>query len=157
MVPGDPDANRLETKYDFKLWLKYDTTKEPTYWDASVVPLLGPAQKVTGIAIFCLDITKRHQALETIKRKQTELEVLGKKFEDSKAGIRVLLDMEEQTRKRSEEKLSLNVNNLVLPLVARIKSSRLNKEQRALLDLIESTLTDITSGFSHDLSSPLWD
>ncbi len=38
--------------------------------------------------------------------------------------------------------------------MARIKSSRLNKEQRALLDLIESTLTDITSGFSHELSSP---
>lgn len=148
------DANRLETKYDFKLRLKYDTTKETTYWDASVVPLLGAARKVTGIVIFCLDVTNRHQALETIKRKQTELEVLGKKFEDSKAGMRALLDMQAQTRKRSEEKLSLNVNNLVLPLVARIKSSRLNKEQRAILDLIESTLTDITSGFSHELSSP---
>ncbi len=148
------DLNHLETRYDFELRLEHDSYAKSTYWDADIFPLLEKGNKAAGIVIFCRDVTNEHRALETINRKKLEIESLYKKLEDYKAGIRVLLDMREESLKQSEEKLTLDINYLVLPLVARLKKSRLGQNQHALTELIESTLADITSGFSYNLNSP---
>ena len=150
------DAGRFETKYDYELQLNYEKEKQTTYWDASVIPLLSPARHVTGIAIVCLDVTGTHRVLEALNRKRAQLKIVAHKLEDAKAGLRALLDLKAETKKEAEEKLSLNVHSLLLPLVAQLKSSRLNPGQRTLLNFIESTLAEITSGFSRELSSPAW-
>ena len=148
------DCNLFATRYDYELRLKYDTGEKLTYWDATVSPVFNTKGKTTGILIFCLDVTRRFNAIEAATESNEKFESTLKKLDQAKSTITTLLDLKEEVRVDLEERFSLNASDLLLPLIERLQKSHLNNEQRQILTLIESTVVDITAKFSSKLNSP---
>jgi DNA-binding CsgD family transcriptional regulator len=64
-----------------------------------------------------------------------------------------LLRQGEGDRRELEERVLLNVNELILPYVDKLKMSRVDAKQMTYLGILESNLQDIVSPFVHRLSS----
>lgn len=88
---------------------------------------------------FMRDITKRKTDEQALKAMNTALDTLLKKREND---IR-----------QSEEKIMRNIKELILPYVAKLKTTNLDFSQAVDIDIIEKHLTDITSPYLSRLPS----
>ena len=87
---------------------------------------------------------------DIIRRKQVEkeLEIKSTNLQEANVALRVLLKQGEDYKEELEEKVYSNVKELVLRHVWMLRNSRLNADQKTLLDIIEANLNKITSPFS---------
>jgi len=111
-----------------------------------------------------LDITDRKQAEEELQKAHDELEqriaertaeldAKNISLEEMNASIRVLLKKRDEDKKEMEGKILLNMQQLVIPYLDKLKGGDLNVKQNAYANVIESNLIDIFSPFLHGLSS----
>ncbi len=100
-------------------------------------------------------ISSRKKAEKALKQRGMELEVKTISLEEANTALKVLLKQREEDKIELEEKVVLNVRELVLPYLEKIKSKRLDEKQRAYIGILESNLNDIVSPFVHGLSSKL--
>jgi PAS domain-containing protein len=110
------DCGRVDTQYDFELRLEHDTGEKSTYWDATISPVFNTQGKTSGILIFCLDVTRRYNAIKEATQFQNKLN-------QAKSTITTLLDLKEEVRLDLEERFSLNASDLLLPLIDRLQKS----------------------------------
>jgi DNA-binding NarL/FixJ family response regulator len=71
-------------------------------------------------------------------------------LEEANAALRVMLRKENEIKKELEKKVIINVNELILPALKKIKNGGNGKYY---LDFVESNLNNILSSFAHKLSS----
>ena len=140
------DCGCVDTQYDFELRLEHDTGEKSTYWDATISPDLDIKGNPSVLLIFCLDVTRRFNAIKRAKQFQNKLD-------QAKSTITTLLDLKEEVRSDLEERFTLNAGDLLLPLIDRLQKSNLSREQRHILTLIESAVVDITAKFCSKLNS----
>ncbi|MCX5806097.1 MAG: LuxR C-terminal-related transcriptional regulator [Proteobacteria bacterium] len=93
------------------------------------------------------DITERKLVNEAIKAMEQELAIKSKNLEELNIALRVLLKQMETDRKALEEKFVSNVKTLVLPYTEKIQKHRLDAEQKAYLDIMETNLKNVISPF----------
>ncbi|MBW1913858.1 MAG: PAS domain S-box protein [Deltaproteobacteria bacterium] len=98
------------------------------------------------------DITERKRAEEALKEREFELEIKTESLEEMNAALKVLLRQREEDRIELEEKVSLNVRELVLPNLDKLKKTKLDERQTAYVEILESNLNDITSPLIRRLS-----
>ena len=101
------------------------------------------------------EISNRRKAEKTLKRRGTELEVKTISLKEANTALKVLLKQREEDKTELEEKVLLNVRELVLPYLEKIKTKKMDEKQRAYANILESNLNDIVSPFVHGLSSKL--
>jgi PAS domain S-box-containing protein len=117
------------------------------------------------------DINERKIAEAAIQKNHDELErkVAERTFELAKANqqlkgkadnlkeaniaLNVLLKKRENDKTELEERVLLNVKELVMPYLKRLKQSRLDDRQKTLANILESNLNGIISSFLHTLSA----
>ncbi|MBC8421113.1 MAG: response regulator [Desulfobacterales bacterium] len=99
------------------------------------------------------EIRDRKKAEEILKEREKDLEGKGIRLEEFNAALKILLEKRDEDRKELEEKVIANVNQMVLPYVAKLKSTRLDALQETFTDIIESNLDAIISPFLRKLSS----
>ena len=87
-----------------------------------------------------------------MKQRTQELEEKTKSLEEVNTALRVLLRKREEDKSILEQRMLLNVRELVIPYIERMREVPLNKRQEGWLDIMESTLNDIVSPFLHKLS-----
>jgi PAS domain S-box-containing protein len=102
-------------------------------------PLKNKEGEVIGIVGAARDITERKKAEEALEETNTALKVFLKRMEEDKIEL--------------GEKILLNVKELIIPYVEKLKKSGLNEKQELYVDILKSNLNEITSSFSHTLSS----
>ncbi|MGD8314701.1 MAG: PAS domain S-box protein [Syntrophobacterales bacterium] len=90
---------------------------------------------------------------EKLRKREAELEIQTIELEEVNTALRVLLKRRNEDKIESEEKTLSNVKQLVLPYIARLKSSGLDDNQVTYVNILESNLNDIVSPFSRRLSS----
>jgi len=100
-----------------------------------------------------IDITERKKAEQALKEKERQLEIKANALEESNIALKVLLKRREEDKTELEEKILLNVKGLVIPYLEKLKNSGIDEQQRTHVSILESNLNDITSSFSHRLSS----
>jgi PAS domain S-box-containing protein len=109
------------------------------------------------ILYTCRDITERKKAEAELQKAHDELEKKVKErtvsLEEANTALRVLLHRSDEDKKEIEEKVLLNVNDLVIPYIEKLGNSRLDHNQKVCLQVLESNLQNIISPFSHRLSS----
>jgi len=105
---------------------------------------------VNGLMI---DITDKQNAHEKLKANENELKNKTKELKEMNAALNVLLKKREQDKIAFEDSIAANIEQLVLPFLAKIRKHNLESEKLALLDIIESNLNEITATFSYQLSS----
>ena len=69
--------------------------------------------------------------------------------------LNVLLDKRNEDKITLQEQVVSNVKKLAFPYVEKLKKNNLNNEQKIYTELIESSLDEIISPFSRQLSSSL--
>lgn len=101
------------------------------------------------------NITDRKQAEEKLRERGVALGKKTQDLEEANTALKVLLKQREEDKIELEEIMLLNVRELILPYLEKLKMKRLDEKQRTYIDIIESNLNDIVSPLVHDLSSKL--
>ncbi len=101
------------------------------------------------------EISSRKKAEKALKQRSVELERNTIGLEDANTALKVLLKQREEDKIELEEKVLLNVRELVLPYLEKLKMKKLGEKQRTFVEIIESNLSDIVSPFVHGLSPKL--
>jgi DNA-binding CsgD family transcriptional regulator len=102
---------------------------------------------------FFHDITDRKRTEQTLMAREKELEIETSNLEEVNTALKVLLKRREEDKTELEEKVLLNVKELVFPYVEKLKKRGLDERQQACLGILESNLDDIISPFSRRMSS----
>jgi len=108
---------------------------------------------IDGIMGFNIDITEQKHTEEALREREKELYLKTHNLEETNIALKVLLNRREEDKTELEEKILLNVKELVIPYLEKLKKNTLDEKQKIYISILESNLNDITSSFSHRLSS----
>jgi PAS domain S-box-containing protein len=86
------------------------------------------------------DITERKKAEEALEANSHALQEIN-------TALKVLLNQREADKRELEESVLENVKRLVLPYLKKLRETRLQETQNALLDVVEGNLNAIVSPF----------
>jgi PAS domain S-box-containing protein len=99
------------------------------------------------------DITAQAKAEEALRERETELKIKTNSLEEMNTALRVLLERRDADKTELEEKVLVNVKELVVPFLEKVKKTPLDPRQVSYIDILESNLNDIISPFIRNLSS----
>lgn len=101
----------------------------------------------------CIEVTERNLTTKILKESEKGLPVCLLKIKELKSALKVLSDIQKEERKEFDEKLQLNLNQGIMPYIEKLKTSKLDADQLACVDVIESSLCDILSPLGRNLCS----
>jgi PAS domain S-box-containing protein len=87
-----------------------------------------------------------------VEERTKELNAKTRRLEEFNSALKVLLKQREEDKKELEESILMNVRNLILPYIEKLRRSRLSGDQNTWLVILESHLETITSPFAKRLS-----
>ncbi len=87
--------------------------------------LISVANTLSGI----ISLRKTQQKL---RKRGRELEIKSRELEEVNTALRVLLKQKEEDKREFEEKVLVNVKEFVQPYLEKLKSSRLNENNRLI-------------------------
>lgn len=99
------------------------------------------------------EVEVRKRAEKVVRKREVELKAQSHHLEEVNTALKVLLKQRENDKKELGENVLSNVKELISPYVERLKISRLNTNQKTLVDILESNLNNIISPFISKLSS----
>jgi len=131
--------------------------------ETSGVPIVGDDGELSGYRGIDRNITQRKKAenelrkyqyeLENrVKERTRELEIQKSNLEEANIVLQVLLEKRLEDKKEMEDNVLTNVKEMIAPYVKKLKKIKLNDQQNALLNIIESNLNEIISPFSRKMS-----
>ncbi|MEW6616771.1 MAG: PAS domain S-box protein [Thermodesulfobacteriota bacterium] len=100
-----------------------------------------------------LDVSEKKRGEHVLRQREADLQIKTKSLEEMNTALKVLLRRREEDRTEIEEKILINVKELVSPFLEKLKSTKLHPRQLAYIDILESNLKNIISPFSRKLSS----
>ena len=122
------------------------------YGEEKVVAVYDSDGRFVGTQGVLRDITKRKLAEQELKERELELDVKNNGLEEMNAALRVLLKRRDEDKSEMEEKVLLNIQELIMPYFEKLEKSRLDVRQTSLVSILESNLKDIVSPFARELT-----
>lgn len=98
-----------------------------------------------------LDITDLKRAEKKTKKREQELHIKSRNLEEVNTALNVLLKRREEDKNELGEKVFLNVRELAMPYIEKLKKSNINDHQLMYLTILEKSLNDIISPFMHNI------
>jgi len=132
---------------------RFEDQRQGIVFDSSIYPVFDEKGDVVQLAVYGKDITDRVRSHKLLKEREQELTRKRVNLEEANAALKVLLKKREEDRKELEEKILLNVKEMVEPYLKKMKMDPLSPRQEAYLNVLESNLTDIVSPFLHSLTA----
>ncbi|MBN1829798.1 MAG: helix-turn-helix transcriptional regulator [Deltaproteobacteria bacterium] len=91
--------------------------------------------------------------LEDVKKMAREIQTVSLQVGQVNASLNSLLSRENGQRRQTEEKILLNVREIIFPCLKELKKSQLNERQAACVELTEKYLREILSPFVNCVTS----
>ncbi len=126
--------------------VRFQDECEGRVMDTTIYPIFNERGKVVQFGIYSNDITDQRRAEEALEEGKREVEEVN-------SALRFLLKQRGDDQTEFEERIMLNVKELVVPYVGKLKKHGLDPKQIVYLNILESNLNDIVSPFAHTLSS----
>jgi PAS domain S-box-containing protein len=123
------------------------------YGEEKVVAVYDSKGRFTGTRGVLRDITKRKLTEKALREKEEELRLKSKNLEEMNAALRVLLERRNEDKTEIEDRMLLNVQELVMPYLEKLKNTRLDMRQGSLVSILESNLKDIVLPFARELTT----
>jgi PAS domain S-box-containing protein len=101
------------------------------------------------------EIEERKQTELALKKREKELKNKTLNLKEVNTALKVLLEQRETDKAELEERVLLNINELILPYLEKLKTKDLGDKQKAYVDIIDSNLNDIVSPLMSSLSAKL--
>ena len=96
---------------------------------------------------------KANDELEKRAKERTrELEIKTQNLEGLNIALQVLLDKRQEDKKETADNLLTNLKELIAPYLEKIKKTKLDDQQKAILSIIESNINEIASPFTRKMS-----
>ena len=97
------------------------------------------------------DIGNIKRTEKVLKEREKELKVKTANLEEANAALRVLLRRMEEDKRELEDKIRLNIQQMIQPYLGRLKAAGLSEKHRGHLDRLELNLNEIMSPFTQKL------
>ncbi len=149
-TPGREPPPRGCTRGDYVLVARGGEEKFVTVCSA---PILDAGRHALGTVLALRDITAQKLAEAELERSREELRLHAIEVQERNTALKVLLSQRESDRAEFEERILENVRTLILPYLEKLRAHRLDPEVKALLNIVETNLSQITSAFSQRLCS----
>jgi PAS domain S-box-containing protein len=101
------------------------------------------------------EIEERKQTELALMKREKELKNKTLNLKEVNTALKVLLEQRETDKTELEERVLLNINELILPYLEKLKTKDLRDKQKAYVDIIDSNLNDIVSPLMRSLSARL--
>jgi DNA-binding CsgD family transcriptional regulator len=111
------------------------------YMRVTRIPGDGPMRAVVSHE----NITALKLAEEALKLQELDLEAQRKNLEEANTALKVLLKQREEDKAALENRILINIKDLISPYVDKLKDKNLKSGEKALIDIIDSNLKDIVS------------
>jgi PAS domain S-box-containing protein len=108
---------------------------------------------ISQIAEFYALAIQRKRGLDKLRKRESELTAKSKELEELNAALKILLKRRDEDRADLENSVVVNIKELVLPYIEKLKSDHLSPQQSTLVSIIESNIKEIVSPFAAKLSS----
>ena len=127
----------------------------------NLVEVTSIARDITGRRKMQEALQKAHDDLEQSVRERThelqkaneDLQEKTTSLEELNTALKILLDRREKDKEENGEKILLNVKELLIPYINKLKNGPLNENQKNYISLLESGLFEIISPFAQKLTS----
>jgi len=127
-----------------------ETIAEPIFDDkGNLMGYSGIDRDVTARKLSEMALQKAHDELQ---EKSIRLEVKKNSLEEINTAMKVLLKKREEDKVEIESNVLTNVKELIEPYFEKIKKTKLDDQQRALLSIMESNINEIVSPFTRKMS-----
>lgn len=123
------------------------------FCETSGNPIHDEAGRFIGYRGIVRDITARKNAEEKLKKREEELHEKTVRLEEVNNALKTLLRHRDENKKELENKILSNVNELVLPYIAKLKETPLDAYQQVYVEIMETNLNDILSPFLLKITS----
>jgi len=100
-----------------------------------------------------LEIDERRRAEKTLRKREIELKGQSHHLAEVNTALKVLLKQREEDKQELGENVLSNVKELISPYLERLKKSRLNTNQKTLVNILDSNLSNMISPFISKMSS----
>ena len=87
------------------------------------------------------------------KKAEDELKLFAENLEDANIALRVLMNSRDKDQKEFEEKLQVNINELVIPYLKKLSKGNLDDRNKNYVAVLEKNLSDVLSPFMRDIRS----
>jgi PAS domain S-box-containing protein len=137
--------------------------------DGVLVPVLLSCKSLSlgdlkGISAIITNISERKRSEEALRKALDELEIRVRertrelqietqKLEETNIALKVLLKRKAEDQTELEEKILLNVEELIIPYLEKLKKHVWDEKREIYLSILESNLKEITSPFAKKLST----
>jgi len=136
----------------------------PVILETSGVPTFNEKGELTGYRGVDRDVTQRKRAKEELRKAHDELEkrveertkelkIQKSELEETNIALKVLLDKRQEDKKELEDNILTNVKEMMAPYFEKIKKTKLDDQQKAILNIVESNLNEIIKPFTRKMSS----
>lgn len=127
--------------------------KEIVWGSATTCAIHGENGQFMYFLSMIEDITQKKMTEEELGKREKELELESSRLFESNIALKVLLNQRENDRKNMEDTILANIADLVFPYIEKLKGSRLDLNQQAFLDMLETNLKEIVSPFLREIST----
>ncbi len=110
-------------------------------YDAHVHPVLNPAGEVAAVAVYASDITKRKQAEKELQEQKLNLE-------QKNIALSEIIAQVEVEKKKMKDDIAANVNELLFPILEKLK---LENAAGKYVDLLKTHLEELVSSFGRKI------